>query len=390
MNDTKKTVAVGNLMTEENKQLLEILRHSLWDGAKRKEEIPEKIRQELCDQTVEGLTSIAYPDEQNLKYSMASWFAQMIHMQSEAVQLLQDAGIPVVVIKGTAAGIYYPHPQLRTYGDIDLLVQPERYLNAIKVLKKGGWHQDGAVDSIHTPFSKNNERLELHQSPSGMEDDERARYIHRFLLSGFSDIQEGVIGQVRYRFPMLPWQQNGLELIWHFRVHLNNGIGLRHAIDWMMFVNACLDDKAFREYRAVLEQAGLLILAKAVTRLCQLYLGLPEKSITWCDDVDDSVCSNLMKFILEQGNFGTKQTDDDTTRSLTRIRSIFSILAGMQRKGLREWAALRKHPVLKPFAWMYVAAQLLTPSGREKVRQARAESSRRKALFDQLYGDNSK
>ena len=70
-------------------------------------------------------------------------------------------------------------------------------------------------------------------------------YILQFMLSGFRNIQTARIAQPECSFPVLPWQQNGLELIWHFRVHLYNGIGLRHAIDWMLFVHNCLDDKAF-------------------------------------------------------------------------------------------------------------------------------------------------
>lgn len=381
-------------MTEENRQLLEILRHSLWDDGKQGIEIPDRIRSELCDQAVESLTAIAYSDTQNLKYEQTARFVRMAHMQMEAVQRLQGVNIPVVVIKGTAAGIYYPRPVLRTYGDIDLMVQPEQYHAAIQTLCDDGWHQDGEIDGIHTPFSKNNERLELHQCPSGIENDKEGQYIHQFLLSGFSDIQEGVIEQGQCRFPMLPWQPNGLELIWHFRVHLNNGIGLRHVIDWMMFVNSCLDDQAFQQFKPILEQARLLMLAKAVTRMCQLYLGLKDENITWCADVDASLCAGLMDFIFEQGNFGNKRSDDRTVKAMTRYRSLSSLLVGMQRKGLREWLAAQKHPVLRPFAWLYICIQsmkmLLSPSGREEFRQARAESSRRNEMFDELFENNSR
>ena len=380
-------------MTEENKQLLEILRRSLWDDEKQGEEIPDHIRAELCAQTVEGLTAIAYLDTQNLKYEQTARFVKMAHLQRNAIQQLQSAGIPVVVIKGTAAGIYYPHPQLRTYGDIDLMVQPEHYHDAIQALRDGGWYQEGDIGSIHTPFHKNDERLELHQCPSGIENDKEGQFVHQYLLSGFSDIQDGIIEQGRCRFPVLPWQQNGLELIWHFRVHLNDGIGLRHVIDWMMFVKSCVNDHTFRQLKPVLEQAGLLTLAKAVTRMCQFYLGLPEENNTWCVDVDASLCAGLMDFIFEQGNFGKKRSDDRATRALTRYRSLSSLLVGMQRKGLREWPAAQKYPVIRPFAWLYAAIQggkvFLTPSNIGKLRQARAESSKRNKVFDQLFGDKS-
>ena len=381
-------------MTEENKYLLTILKNSLWEDAKQANEIPDNIRRELCSQTVEGLTAIAYSDTQNLKYSQTSWFAKMIHMQSEAIEQLRCAGILVVVIKGTAAGIYYPQPALRTYGDIDLMVKPEQYQEAIKVLRKNEWRQNGSIGDFHTEFHKNDECLELHQCSWNPKNNKEIRYIYQFLLSGFDDIQDGVIEQAQCHFSMFPWQQNGLELIWHFRVHLYNGIGLRHAIDWMMFVNACLDDDAYQQFKSVLEQAGLLTLAKTVTRMCQLYLGLTDENITWCADAEPSLCAGLMEFIFEQGNFGNKRPDDKAAKVLTRYRNPLEFLRGMQNKGLREWTAAQKFPILRPFAWLRVgiegATMFITPSGRAKLKKALIESNQRKELFDQLYGDRSK
>ena len=381
-------------MTEENRQLLEILRSSLWENDKSGGEIPDSIRAELQAQTVEGLTAIAYSDTQNLKYEQTARFVSMAHMQTEAIERLRSAGIPVVVLKGMAAGIYYPRPQLRTYGDIDLLVQPERYHDALAALRDGGWRQLGSEESHHTQLKKNNELLELHPCRPGRIADRETRYIYGYLLDGFSDIREGEIEQAQCRFPMLPWRQNGLELIWHFRVHLYNGIGLRHVVDWMMFVDRCLDDRAIAAFKPVLEEAGLLRLAKAVTRLCQLYLGLREEDITWCADADASICAALMDFILEQGNFGYKRPEDKAAKVMTRYRRPLEFLIGMQRKGLREWPAVRKHPYLRPLAWAYVgvrsAKTLLTPAGRAALRQARAESNRRNGIFDQLFGEKSK
>ena len=37
-------------------------------------------------------------------------------------QLFENNNIPLVILKGTAAAMYYPKPQLRTMGDIDFLV----------------------------------------------------------------------------------------------------------------------------------------------------------------------------------------------------------------------------------------------------------------------------
>ena len=108
------------------------------------------------------------------------------------------------------------------------------------------------------------------------------------------NIQQAKIDMPNCQFPVLPWQQNGLELIWHIREHLYNGLGLRHIIDWMMFVHFFLRDTAqFNSFYKVLEGTGLYNLAKTITRLCQLYLGL-EGDFAWCLDIDANTCNELM------------------------------------------------------------------------------------------------
>lgn len=107
-------------------------------------------------------------------------------------------------------------------------------------------------------------------------------------------------------FPILPWKQNGMELLWHIKQHLYNGLGLRQLIDWMMFADHYLDDEGYNEYAEDMRKCGLLRLAIHVTRLCQLHLGLREEGISWCRKADESLCEELLAFVMEQGNFGIK------------------------------------------------------------------------------------
>ena len=156
----------------------------------------------------------------------------------------------------------------------------------------------------------------------------------------------------------------------------------------MMFIYHNLNDQAFQEYEDILKQSGLLTLAKTVTRMCQMYLGLTE-SITWCADVDDKLCEELMGYILDQGNFGHKRQDDKAAKVLTRYKTPIAFLKGMQRKGLYEWEAAKHHKWLRPLAWMYVGwngcRQYFTRDGRKALLKNQRESKRRDALFKKLY-----
>ena len=389
-------------MTDKYDDLFRIIQISLWgtdnlstitngNGTAGNLELSETIRVELRAQACEGLTSLAFQCSRKLKYVYLAQFVQMAEEQTQIVNLLKEVGIPVVIIKGTASGIYYPIPFLRSYGDIDLLVKAENYSMAIDWVKNYDYIQLGDIGPDHTAFFKNGMVFELHQNSPGMSEVKEGSFMKKYMMSGFQSIQIAEIGQPRCYFPMLPWQQNGLEIIWHFRTHLHNGVGLRHVIDWMMFVHNCLDDNAFQEYRYVLSKAGLLTLAKVVTKMCQLYLGL-ENSITWCNDVDKELCSELMAYIMDQGNFGQKRKDDKAAKVFSKYRTPIAFLRGMQERGLRSWIAVKKYPLLRPFAWIYVGVQegrkYLTAEGRAKIYANYAENRYRRYLFDRLMGKN--
>ena len=55
-------------------------------------------------------------------------------------ELLENAGIDVVVLKGTAvAHLAYPDPALRSFGDNDLLLPSERFDDAVDLLTRNGY-----------------------------------------------------------------------------------------------------------------------------------------------------------------------------------------------------------------------------------------------------------
>lgn len=319
-------------MTTLEKELFEITKGSLWAGSPREFHVTNEIIKELQNQAVDGLALSIIPNSEKNRYLRAAHFAQIMSVQSAVIKCLKHAGINVAVLKGIAAGIYYPAPYLRRYGDIDLLVHPVQYLSAIKILQENGYKlsEDGEEDV--TVFTESGFKIELHRRPLGLERSKERSFIESHILAGLDEIELARLDQPKMKFPMLPWSQNGLELIWHIRVHLYNGLGLRQIIDWMMFVDKCVNTtERYKEFESVLIQSGLANLAIVVTRMCQIYLGLDE-AISWCGDADDSLCEELMTYILDQGNFGTKRDDDKAVKVLTKYRNPISFFIALQKK----------------------------------------------------------
>ena len=91
-------------MNKSQNLLLQSLSHAIWDGEYITEEkLNEEVRQEAIQQTVLPLLCSGKSSLQVISSNV-----QLLHEQSELGELLK--GIPYVILKGTAAEIYYPEP----------------------------------------------------------------------------------------------------------------------------------------------------------------------------------------------------------------------------------------------------------------------------------------
>ena len=116
-------------------------------------------------------------------------------------------------------------------------------------------------------------------------------------------------------------------------------------IDWFVYVKEQLSDEKWPAFKAVTDKIGLTTLSKVAARIGQLYFGLDE-GITWCNDVDEGVCADMMDFIFRSGNFGVKD------RKNIKVCSSLpedSLLDGLENQFSGKWKDFRfqkSHPII--------------------------------------------
>lgn len=345
-------------------QVLALLRSALWGEARFPYQAPQEeewkdIIQELKNQAVQYLVIDLLIRERPEKAD--AYFAStaknmmrlcnLLDVQQELCRQLLEAGIPCVVAKGAAAAVYYPQPSNRLIGDIDLLVKPEDFEHACQLVSQNA-DLLGETDR-HTEYRKNNVTVELHRSFSTLPDPQKRELSDRQLFEAIDGAETAQMDN--YSFQCLPQVEHGLVLLEHISIHLEEGLGLRQILDWMMFAGKVLDDRIwYDEFAPLLRELGLETLAITVTRMCQMYLGL-RTDITWCADADEMLCQELMEYVLDQGNFGRK-LQQGTNRAVSvfgaagNLRTFFRLL---QSRGCQNWQAVGRYPFLKPFAWLY-------------------------------------
>ena len=335
--------------------LLELLKASLFGAESH---FPEgvdwdAVLQEAKDQAVVALAAPAVPDSEMKKWDIhirrnKMQFMQILNEQRNLVRIFETAGIPMVILKGFAAAMYYPEPINRTMGDIDFIVPPERFEEARRMMEENGYTYiyDLGNDRDYT-YRKNDIAFELHHHYSDKDWD-----VESLILDG---INRSVWCKVyNISFPALPEEINGLVLLDHVRHHLDGGLGIRQIIDWMMFVHSTLNGSEWEDrFAPVVKRAGLEKLAITMTKMCKLWLGLPD-DIQWCEEADEETAWKLLETVLDFGNFGHKVHHANKTGESIALRSQKgNLLRFLQRTGIEEWKACQKHRFLRPFAWLY-------------------------------------
>lgn len=284
--------------------------------------------------------------------------------------------VPYVILKGTAASQYYPNPDYRTSGDIDVLTSRENFDTACQQLVDAGYRIIEKKER-EISLSRNHIIIELHRRFASLNNAHHAKYLDDLIFQSINPSH------------VLPDPVNGLVLLEHISQHLQNGIGLRQIIDWMMFVDKCLPDEKWPEFSILAHNIGLERLAITATRMCELYLGLSSRR--WSAYADVNLCDQLMEYVLSCGNFGNKKVSDEAiSESVFAYAQTFkSTHKLLQKQGLRNWKAARKYRILRPFAWVYQANRYIIKGlGRKratsKIKAEYTAAKKRNAMFDAL------
>ena len=118
--------------------LLDLIKSSLWgtplpdyDSLYDEPVDWDAVFEEAKIQTVAGIAAPAVPDSapaelrskwKTYSYQILANYHKVLAAQDQLLALLAEHNIPVAILKGAAAAIYYPNPSQRNMGDIDFLV----------------------------------------------------------------------------------------------------------------------------------------------------------------------------------------------------------------------------------------------------------------------------
>lgn len=370
-----------NHLSSEEKTLLILLQKSLWGEAAA---VPFAVSWEEIDNLAaeQGVVSLVYdgavkagaavPQELLRKWKDKMFRGAvknelLLHAQKQLTDWLAEAGIPVVILKGSSVARYYPQPELRVLGDIDLLVREEDLERAAELLQQHGYAVHESDHDFHVGLSCRGVYVELHYGVTGFPDSpggcEAREYAARFL----DEIHYGVVAD--YTFPVLSEANQALSLLLHMIRHMfSTGLGLRQVCDWAVYVANADSERFAAEVIPMFRRCGLLRYARVATRACVRYLGLPEEGLSWCADVDDADCRVFMEEVFRLGNMGEADNEGMgnmliTEKTMgTHETAVQGLLARLTELAYHRFPLTRKWKLFLPVFWVYLPVRYLVRS----------------------------
>ena len=248
-------------------------------------------------------------------------------------KLMHDNGISFFVFKGQTVASYYPHPEMRTSGDVDFYVFKKDWDRAKSLLEKEVMITDDHSGQ-HLEFTKDGVPFEMHYHTAVFASGSKQRYWDELIDSYFEEVLDHIVIN-GVEVPTLPPTLNAIYLFVHIYHHfLKEGIALRQFIDWMMFFEAKHEEIVVSELTAKLERLGLLRAFKAFGAVLTEVLGIDVKFFPYpLTDNDKKYVDRIMAIVLRYGNFGKygrkerqggwKHSMETGVRSIRHIKQFF-------------------------------------------------------------------
>lgn len=290
-------------------------------------------------------------------YQLAMWGTAAEAIAEDAQQAFSDAfkAIDIVyktyghrccVLKGQGNALMYPDPYMRTSGDIDLWIAPNKGEGVDDIIRLCRIITPGCEVVYHHSHNDNITKtfVELHFRPSYSE----SLFYNRRLQQWFQSVREEQFRNI----VALPNQLgkicmptdsfNRVFQLSHMMKHLvyeGIGVGLRHVIDYYYLLRRGATDKEKAEFKSMVKRLGMSRFARGIMAVMQDTLGLEEKYLLI--EPDRRLGKFMTREILLSGNFG----HDDKRFSNKVYSNPFLSAVSSIRRGLRFLPAFPLAPL---------------------------------------------
>lgn len=223
------------------------------------------------------------------------------------VQKLREHGVDPVLLKGQGISKYYPIPELRQCGDIDIYVGQEKFAQTCEVIGAMSTPEDhqGDIPSLkHFHTRIGHAFIEIH------------RYTDVYWPQRYDLVYQKISDEamssdfVFLDFAGVPVLTPSVDfnvffIFNHFWHHfIADGVGLRQICDWVRLLHVNHGKINFDYLSDVLCKMKLMKEWKVFGYIAVNTLGLPEEDMPFYDLKYEKTAEKVLELIMLEGNFG--------------------------------------------------------------------------------------
>lgn len=310
---------------------------------------------------------------------------RLLMLSRYVIGLLKENGIDAILLKGCGTAAWYPVPELRKSGDIDLLFKSEdETRKALQILAQQGFvtTEDQPANHHIVCESRDSVSLELHMSLAEPFDSEKT---NRFLADCQKEYfaHRRVVDCMGVAFELASDGYHAFYLLLHMLQHyVRAGFGVKLLCDWVVFWESPLSEKEKKIFLRLTQESGTFGFAVMMTRVCVKYLGLREKQVEFLMQAEPKdVCDlteELMAEIFEAEEFGHSSKD---RMVVLRGTGLMDYAREFHHQMKLNYPKAGKIMVLYPVLWimtlcgfLYRNRTLRKVSGRQILKKAKKRS----------------
>lgn len=315
---------------------------------------------------------------------------RLLFMTKALTDMLAAEGISAIALKGCGIASYYPIPEYRKSGDVDLLFPDmESVYRAGKILEtKGCIVKEEQHANHHVVYQgPDGVDLELHAMLAEPFDDERINKRMEELLS-VCFAEKTVTDSMGLSIPTLSERLQALELLLHMLQHfLRAGFGLKLLTDWVVFWNKVRDEKVAEQFRKLAAECGVEGFAKAVTLLCEKYLGLDQIHIfgeALEQEFSKNYAARFMMDVIQAEEFGKS---DKNRMVALRKRGLWGYVKEFHYQMRMNYATESKKVWKWPYLWLKTFRNFLRNNrrlGRGSLRSILKNAGERASVVEEM------
>lgn len=267
------------------------------------------------------------------------------------LERLAENGIDHIVMKGYVLKDCYPVPELRTYGDIDIVIRPEDRQKCHALMLSLGYPVKTDWEPVYS-YKRPDEYYEIHTEMVEVDVSPKADY-----RAYFRDPWRHAVPEGNHRF-RLKTEFHFLYLLVHLAKHIKgSGAGVRLYLDLAAFIRHFGDEMDWIWVAGELEKLGLTDFAAVVLGFIQRYFGIASP---WAlSAAEGTLVEELAVHTVCGGVFGQNDRDSgantlkgekaDAPRFVVILKRLFPAAKTIESR----YTYLQGRPWLLPFAWLH-------------------------------------